>query len=58
LIQIKGKIKRKSKVWGQLKAKLKKFTVKDHFAIGVKPWKFSWLKLGVKLKKIKSLMAN
>jgi hypothetical protein len=34
---MKGKITRKSKVWGQLRAKLKKFTVKDHFAIGVEP---------------------
>jgi hypothetical protein len=35
LVEIKGKIARKSKFWGQLRAKLKKFTAKDHFAKGV-----------------------
>jgi hypothetical protein len=29
LIEIRGKIARKSKFWGQLKAKFKKFTSKD-----------------------------
>jgi hypothetical protein len=36
LVEIKGKIARKSKFWGQLRAKLKKFTVKNHFAKGAK----------------------
>jgi hypothetical protein len=31
LVQIRGKIARKSKFWGQLRVKLKKFTVNDHF---------------------------
>ena len=31
MIQIRGKIERKSKFWGQLRVKLKKFTAKDHF---------------------------
>jgi hypothetical protein len=39
---------------GQLMAKLKKFTVKDHFAKDVKLWGPNWLKSGVKLKRIKN----
>jgi len=35
LNQIKSKIARKSKDWGQLRAKLKKFIAKDYFAKGV-----------------------
>jgi len=31
LLQIRGKIAKNSKVWGQLKAKLKKLVAKDHF---------------------------
>jgi hypothetical protein len=31
LIEIRGKIARKSKFWGKLRAKIKKFTAKDHF---------------------------
>ena len=31
-----GKITRKSKFWGQLRAKLKKLTANDHFEKGVK----------------------
>jgi hypothetical protein len=31
LIEIRGKIARKSKFWSQLRAKLKKFAAKDHF---------------------------
>jgi hypothetical protein len=58
LIEIRGKIRRKSKFWGQLKAKLKQFAAKDHFGKGVKLWGPNWLKSGVKLKKFKSLMAN
>jgi hypothetical protein len=53
-----GKIQRKSKFWGQLKAKLKQFAAKDHFGKGVKLRRPNWLKSGVKLKKFKSLMAN
>ena len=34
LIKIRGKITRKSKFWGWLRAKLKKFAVKDHFKKG------------------------
>ena len=30
-----GKIVRKSKFWGQLRVKLKKFTANDHIAKGV-----------------------
>jgi hypothetical protein len=36
LIEIKGKITRKSKFWGQLGVKLKKFAANDQFAKGVK----------------------
>jgi hypothetical protein len=36
LVQIMGKITRKSKFWGQLRAKLKKLTANDHFEKGVK----------------------
>jgi hypothetical protein len=31
LVQIRGKIATKSKFWDQLRAKLKKFAVNDHF---------------------------
>jgi hypothetical protein len=31
LLQIRGKIAKNSKVWGQLKAKLKKLVANDHF---------------------------
>jgi hypothetical protein len=37
LIQFKGKVATKSKVWGQLRAKLKRFAAKDYFAKGVEP---------------------
>jgi hypothetical protein len=36
LIEIKGQIARKLKFWGQLGAKLKKFTDKDQSAKGTK----------------------
>jgi len=36
LIEIKGKIARKSKFWGQLGVKLKKFAANDQFAKDVK----------------------
>jgi len=50
LIEIRGKLARKSKFWGQLRAKLKKITVNDHFAKNIELWR---LKSGVKLQKIK-----
>jgi hypothetical protein len=36
LIEIRGKIARKSKFLGQLKAKLEEFITKDHFTKGEK----------------------
>jgi len=36
LVQIRGKLTRKSKFLSHLRAKLKKFTVIDHFAKGIK----------------------
>jgi hypothetical protein len=53
-----GKIARKLKFWDQLRAKLKKFATKNHFAKGAKLWELNQLKLEVKLKKFKSLMVN
>jgi hypothetical protein len=38
LDQIRDKITRKSKFWGQLRAKLKKFRIKDLFIKGVWIW--------------------
>jgi len=35
-MKIRGKITRKSKFLGHLRAKLKKFTVIDHFTKGIK----------------------
>jgi hypothetical protein len=58
LIEIGGKIQRKSTFWDQLRAKLKQFATKDHFGKGVKLWGPNWLKSWVKLKKFKSLIAN
>jgi hypothetical protein len=58
LVQIRDQNVRKSKFLGQLMAKLKKFTANDHFAKDVKLWGPNWLKSGVKLKRIKSLMVN
>jgi hypothetical protein len=58
LVQIRGKIARKSKFLGQLGVKLKKFKVNDHFAKGIKLCGPNWLKLGVKLKRFKKLMVN
>jgi len=53
LIQIRDQNVRKSNFLGQLMAKLKKFTIKDHFAKDIKLWGPNWLKSGVKLKRIK-----
>jgi len=36
LIEIRGKIARKLKFWGQLRAKLKKFAARDQSAKGAK----------------------
>ena len=58
MIQIRGEIARKLKVWSQFKAKLNKFIAIDHFAKGIELQGLNWLKSGVKLKKIKSLMVN
>jgi hypothetical protein len=58
LIEIKGKIARKSKFVGQLWAKLKKFEANDHFGKGIKLYGPNWLKSKVKLKRIKILMVN
>ena len=58
MVQISGKVARKLKFLGQLRAKLKKFIAKDHFVKDAKLWGFNWLSLGVKLNKIKSLMVN
>jgi hypothetical protein len=52
------KSQKKLKFWGQLRVKLKKFTVKDHFAKDAEIWQPNQLKSRVKLKKIKSLMIN
>jgi hypothetical protein len=38
LIEIKGKIAVKSKFWGQLRVKLKKFTANNHFAKNIELW--------------------
>jgi hypothetical protein len=38
LIEIRGKIVRKSKFLSQLKAKIKTFTTKDYFAKGTELW--------------------
>jgi len=46
------------KVWGRLKAKLKKFTANDYFAKYVESWGPNLLKLKVKLKRIESLMVD
>jgi hypothetical protein len=45
LVQIRGKIARKSKFWGQLRVKLKKFTVKDHFEKKYRTLKTQWSQL-------------
>jgi hypothetical protein len=58
LIEIKGKIARKSKFWGSLRAKLKKFTTNDHFVNDIELWQPNWLKSGMKLKRTESLMLN
>ena len=50
--------KNKSKFKGQLRAKSKKFTAKNHFAKGSKLWGPNWLKSRVKLKKFESIMVN
>ena len=50
LIQIMGKIARKSKFLGHLRAKLKKFTANNFFESDSELWGFNWLKLVVKLK--------
>jgi len=55
---MRGKIARKSKFLGQLRAKLKKFIGNDHFVKDVELWGPNCLKSGVKLKRIKSLMAK
>jgi hypothetical protein len=49
-----GKIARKSKFWGQLKAKFKKFTSKDQKKKkkGTELWGPNQLKSGIKFKKI------
>ena len=53
LIEIKGKITRKSKFWGKLGVKLKKFAAKNQYAKGAELWGPGRLKSGVKLKKLK-----
>ena len=58
MIEIKGKLARKLRFWGQLRAKLEKFTVKVYFAKDAELWGPIWLKSGVKLKKIKSLIVS
>jgi hypothetical protein len=56
LIEIRGKIAKKKK--DQLRIKLKKFVVNDHFEKDVELWGCNWLKLELKLKRFKSLMTN
>jgi hypothetical protein len=48
LVQIRGKITRKSEVWGQLRAKLKKLAIRDYFAKYIKLYRLNDLKSGVK----------
>ena len=58
LIEIRGKIASKLKFWGQLGVKLKRFAANDEFTKGDELWGPNWLKSGVKLKEIESLMVN
>jgi len=58
LVEIRGKIERKIKVYGQLVVKLKKFAAKNLFEKSVEVWGQNWMKSGVKLKRIESLMVN
>jgi len=46
LIEIRGKIARKSKFFSQLRAKLKNFAANDHFTKDTKLWEPNWLKSG------------
>jgi hypothetical protein len=58
LIEIRGKIARNSKFWGQSRAKFKKITANDHFAKNAELWEQNWIKSGLNLKETKSLMVN
>jgi len=58
MVQIRGKVARKLNFLGQLRAKLKKFIANDHFVKSVELRELNWLNLGMKLKKINSLMVN
>jgi len=53
-----GKIERKSRFWGHLRAKLEKFIVKVYFAKDAELWGPIWLKSGVKLTRIESLIVS
>ena len=55
MIEIRGKIARQLKFWGQLGVKLTQFTFKDHSATGGQLWGFNWQNQEQTRKKIKVL---